>query len=76
MVKMVGILITIFGAGFNAQTLVGNNSAFGKSGRGDAIAEHKRHNFINKGLREKNEARIYISNVVEAIVDYCRVFAK
>ena len=36
----------------------------------------KRLNFINKRLREKNEARTYISNVVEAIVNYCRVFAK
>ena len=32
--------------------------------------------FINKRLREKNEARAYINNVDEAIVEYYRVFAK
>ena len=36
----------------------------------------KRLDFINKRLREKNEARAYINNVDEAMVQYCRVFAK
>ena len=36
----------------------------------------KRLDFINKRLREKNEARVYIDNVDEAILEYYRVFAK
>ena len=36
----------------------------------------KRLDFINKRLREKNEARTYINNVDEAMVQYYRVFAK
>ena len=36
----------------------------------------KQLDFINKRLREKNEARAYINNVDEAIVEYYRVFAK
>ena len=32
--------------------------------------------FINKRLCEKNEARAYISNVDEAMLEYYRVFAK
>ena len=32
--------------------------------------------FINKRLREKNEARVYINNVDEAMLEYYRVFAK
>ena len=36
----------------------------------------KRLDFINKTLREKNEARAYINNVDEAILEYYRVFAK
>ena len=36
----------------------------------------KRTDFINKRLREKNEARTYISNVDEAILEYYRIFAK
>ena len=32
--------------------------------------------FINKRLHEKNEARAYINNVDEAILEYYRVFAK
>ena len=36
----------------------------------------KRLDFINKRLREKNEAKAYINNVDEAIVEYYRVFAK
>ena len=36
----------------------------------------KRLDFINKRLREKNEARIYISNVDEAMVEHYGVFAK
>ena len=35
-----------------------------------------RVNFINKRLREKNDARTYISNVDEATLEYYRVFAK
>ena len=36
----------------------------------------KRFDFINKKLREKNEAREYINNVDEAMLEYYRVFAK
>ena len=32
--------------------------------------------FINKRLREKNEARAYINNANEAMLEYYRVFAK
>ena len=32
--------------------------------------------FINKRLREKNEARTYINNVDEAMLEYYQVFAK
>ena len=32
--------------------------------------------FINKRLREKNEAKTYVNNVDEAIVEYYWVFAK
>ena len=32
--------------------------------------------FINKRLRERNEARAYINNVDEAMPEYYRVFAK
>ena len=35
----------------------------------------KRLDFINKKLREKNEARAYINNVNEAMLAYYRVFA-
>ena len=34
----------------------------------------KRLDFINKRLREKNEARVYISNVDETMLEYYRVF--
>ena len=36
----------------------------------------KRVDFINKRLREKNEARAYINNVDEAMLEHYRVFAK
>ena len=36
----------------------------------------KRLDFINKRLREKNEARAYINNVDEAMLEYYRIFAK
>ena len=36
----------------------------------------KRLDFINKRLREKNEARVYINNVDEAMLEYDRVFAE
>ena len=37
----------------------------------------KRLDFVNmKRLREKNEARVYINNVDEAMLEYYRVFAK
>ena len=32
--------------------------------------------FINKRLRERNEAREYINNVDEAVLEYYRVFAR
>ena len=36
----------------------------------------KRLDFINKRLRQKNEARAYINNVHEAMLEYYRVFSK
>ena len=36
----------------------------------------KQLDFINKRLREKNEARAYIKNVVGAMLEYYRGFAK
>ena len=36
----------------------------------------KRLGFINKRLRQKNEAKAYINNVDEAMVESCQVFAK
>ena len=36
----------------------------------------KRLDFINKRIREKNEARVYINNVDGAMLEYYRVFAK
>ena len=36
----------------------------------------KRLDFINKRLREKNEARTYINSVDEAMLEYYQVFAK
>ena len=36
----------------------------------------KHLDFINKRLREKNEANAYINNVDEAMLEYYRVFAK
>ena len=36
----------------------------------------KRLDFIHKRLCEKNEAREYINNVDEAMLEYYRVFAK
>ena len=36
----------------------------------------KRFEFVNKRLREKNEARAYIKNVDEAMLECYRVFAK
>ena len=36
----------------------------------------KRLDFINRRLREKNEARKYINNVDEAMLEYYRVFAR
>ena len=36
----------------------------------------KRFDFINKRLREANKAKVYISNVDDAMLEYYRVFAK
>ena len=36
----------------------------------------KRLDFINGRLREENEAKVYINNVDEAMLEYYRVFAK
>ena len=36
----------------------------------------KHLDFINKRLREKNEARAYINNVDEAMLEHYHVFAK
>ena len=36
----------------------------------------KRFKFINKRLREENEAKAYINNVDETMLEYHRVFAK
>ena len=39
-------------------------------------ARMKRLDFINKRLREKNEARVYINNIDRAMLEYYRVFVK
>ena len=36
----------------------------------------KRLDFMNKRLHEKNEARAYIKNVHEAMLEYCQAFPK
>ena len=36
----------------------------------------KRLDFMNKRLREKNQAKVYIKNVDEAMVEYYHVLAK
>ena len=36
----------------------------------------KRPDFINKRLRERNEARTYINNVDEAMLEYYQIFAR
>ena len=36
----------------------------------------KRLDFINKRLREKNDAKAFINNVDEGMLEYCRVFGK
>ena len=36
----------------------------------------KQLDFINKRLHEKNEARAYINNVDEAMLEYYQIFAK
>ena len=36
----------------------------------------KRLDFINKRLREKNEAKAYINNIYKAMLEYYRAFAK
>ena len=36
----------------------------------------KRLDFINKRLREKNEARTYINNIDEVMLEYYRAFGK
>ena len=40
------------------------------------LAKNKTIDFINKKLRQKNEAKAYINNFDEAIVEYYQVFAK
>ena len=39
-------------------------------------ARMKRLDFMNKRLREKNQAKVYINNIDEAMVEYYHVFAK
>ena len=36
----------------------------------------KQLDFINKRMHQKNEARAYINNVDEAMVEYYQIFAK
>ena len=36
----------------------------------------KRLDFINKRVREKNEARVYINNIDRAMLEFYRVFVK
>ena len=36
----------------------------------------KRLQFIDKRLREKNNAKAYINNIDEAMLEYYRIFAK
>ena len=52
---MVSILMTILGVGINAETFVGNNSAFGKSGRGDVIAEGRRHDLAGEKVQKSKD---------------------
>ena len=52
--------MTIFGQGFNALVLVGASYAFGKSGRGDAEAEHKQNHLAEENFRKQkiNEVKV------------------
>ena len=83
------ILTSLLGAGINATTFGGVGLVFNML-RDDGGKERKRHELaIEKiqrarkkwnedgieRLREKNEARA-INNVDEAMLEYCRVFAK
>ena len=40
------------------------------------IHRMKRLDFMNKRLREKNEARTYINNIDEVMLEYYRAFGK
>ena len=84
----VGINATAFGGVGLAFSMFGHDG--GKERKRHDLAEEqlqkardqwnedriKRLDFINKGLREKNEARAYINNVDETMLEYYRVFAK
>ena len=77
---MASILFTVGGAVVNALAFSGTNFVFIRLT--DHGAEElnrdlmKRLDFMSKNLGEKNEARTYISNVDEAMLEQCRVFAR
>ena len=76
---MAPLLFTIGGAVVNALAFSGTNFLFSRlTDHGEK--ERKRHDLalekLQRALREKNEARVYINNVDEAMLEYCRVFAK
>ena len=78
---MASVLFTIGGAVVNALAFSGTNFIFSRLTDHDT-EECKRHNrmerldFINRRLREKNEATAYINNSDEAMLEYYRIFAK
>ena len=61
--------MTIFGQGFNALALVGASYAFGKSGRGDAEAEHKQNHLAEENFRKQkiNEVKVKWHNLILSI---------
>ena len=78
---MASVLFTIGGAVVNALAFSGTNFIFSRLTDHDT-EECKRHNrmerldFINRRLREKNEATAYINNSDEAMLEYYRIFTK
>ena len=89
---MASVLLTIGGAVVNALAFSGTNFVFSsltdhcaeylsleklQRERDEWNRDRmKRLDLIKKRLREKNEARDYIKNVDEAMLEYYRVFAK
>ena len=80
---------TAFGGGNLAFSMLRDHGAEEKHKRHDLKEEDlqrardkwnegqmERLDFFNKRIREENEARVYINNVDDAILEYYRVFAK